>query len=376
MKLRGTGVGSMFYGVGNTGLPNPAAAFCEVLPDTSVNVTIGAADIGQGVATVAAAIAAETLGLEFENIHVTWADTQIAPEGGATSASRQTFITGNAVKNACTNAMGELKRTASEFLNVPQEELIFRHREIYSSKDESKKMTYPELMGAMGKNGRLAVGAGYYNPKTTYLNPADMSGVPYEVYSYATCIIEVEVDTDTGEVQLLKCVSAHDVGTPVGVKMCEGQIEGGTAMGTGFVISEKIEIDPKTCAIKNPSLSKYIIESSMDVPEVYPIVVCSDGDAAPYGAKGIGEPALIPSIPATMAAIGNATKHGFLVREGDALERLAAVKKITFDKTGTLTYGTPRVVLVHSALPSLSDHELYRLCAAAERYSEHLLGKA
>lgn len=306
MKLRGTGVGSMFYGVGNTGLPNPAAAFCEVLPDTSVNVTIGAADIGQGVATVAAAIAAETLGLEFENIHVTWADTQIAPEGGATSASRQTFITGNAVKNACTNAMGELKRTASEFLNVPQEELIFRHREIYSSKDESKKMTYPELMGAMGKNGRLAVGAGYYNPKTTYLNPADMSGVPYEVYSYATCIIEVEVDTDTGEVQLLKCVSAHDVGTPVGVKMCEGQIEGGTAMGTGFVISEKVEIDPKTCAIKNPSLSKYIIESSMDVPEVYPIVVCSDGDAAPYGAKGIGEPALIPSIPATMAAIGNA----------------------------------------------------------------------
>lgn len=67
-----------------------------------------------------------------------------------------------------------------------------------------------------------------------------MSGVPYEVYSYATCIIEVEVDTDTGEVQLLKCVSAHDVGTPVGVKMCEGQIEGGTAMGTGFVVSEKI----------------------------------------------------------------------------------------------------------------------------------------
>ena len=87
--------------------------------------------------------------------------------------------------------------------------------------------------------------------------------------------------------------------------------------------------------------------------------------------------ALVLATPtAIMAAIGNATKHGFLVREGNALERLAAVKKITFDKTGTLTYGTPRVVLVHSALPSLSDHELYRLCAAAERYSEHPLGKA
>ena len=87
--------------------------------------------------------------------------------------------------------------------------------------------------------------------------------------------------------------------------------------------------------------------------------------------------ALVLATPtAIMAAIGNATKHGFLVREGNALERLAAVKKITFDKTGTLTYGTPRVVLVHSALPSLSDNELHRLCATAERYSEHPLGKA
>ena len=87
--------------------------------------------------------------------------------------------------------------------------------------------------------------------------------------------------------------------------------------------------------------------------------------------------ALVLATPtAIMAAIGNATKHGFLVREGDALERLAAVKKIAFDKTGTLTYGTPKVVLVHIALPSLSDNELYRLCAAAERYSEHPLGKA
>ena len=87
--------------------------------------------------------------------------------------------------------------------------------------------------------------------------------------------------------------------------------------------------------------------------------------------------ALVLATPtAIMAAIGNATKHGFLVREGDALERLAAVKKIAFDKAGTLTYGTPKVVLVHSALPALSDNELYRLCAAAERYSEHPLGKA
>ena len=311
MKRRGTGVGCMFYGVGNTGLPNPAAAFVQVLSDTSVHVTVGAADIGQGSSTMAASVAAETLGLAYEDIQVVWADTQVAPEGGATSASRQTFITGNAVKNACTQAMGELKRTAAEELNVPEEDLVFRDREIYSAKDGSIRMTYPALMGAMGKKGRLAVGAGYYNPKTTYLDPKDMSGVPYEVYSYATTILEVEVDTDTGEVTLLKAVSAHDVGTPIGTRMVEGQIEGGTAMGTGFVISEKIDIDPKTLAIKNPSLSKYIIETSMDVPVVYPIVVSSEGEAGPFGAKGVGEPALIPSIPATIAAINDAIGSDF-----------------------------------------------------------------
>ena len=204
MKLRGTGVGKhVLRHRQHRSSRNPAPRSAKFCPTPALTSPSARPTSARGVATSPRRSPLKRSVLSLKNIHVTWADTQIAPEGGATSASRQTFITGNAVKNACTNAMGELKRTASEFLNVPQEELIFRHREIYSSKDASKKMTYPELMGAMGKNGRLAVGAGYYNPKTTYLNPADMSGVPYEVYSYATCIIEVEVDTDTGEVQLL-----------------------------------------------------------------------------------------------------------------------------------------------------------------------------
>ncbi len=302
-KLRGHGVGCMFYGVGNTGLPNPAAAFVEVLGDCSVNVMIGAADIGQGIATVSAAIAAEALGLEYEDIHVTWGDTMVTPEGGATSASRQTFITGNAVKNACMLARKELERTAAEFLNCPAEDLVFRKREICSEKEPDKKMTYPELMGEMKKLGRLAVGSGYYNPKTTYLNPKDMSGIPYEIYSYATTMCEVDVDPETGEVDVRRVVSAHDVGTPVNTLAVEGQIEGGVVMGEGFVLFENIEIDKKTGKIKNPIFSKYIIPSIMDVPEIYPIVVSSEGDAGPFGAKGVGEPALIPMIPAVKAAV-------------------------------------------------------------------------
>lgn len=306
MKKRGRGVGSMWYGIGNTGLPNPAAAFIEILNDATVNVMIGAADIGQGSSTAMAQIAAEELGIEYEDVHVTWGDTMVAPEGGATSASRQTLITGNAVVNACRQAKITLSEVAANFLNCKEEELVFRKREIYSRADPSRQMAYKELMAEMKKIGKLAVGAGYYNPKTTYLDPKDMSGIPYEVYSYATTICEVEVDTETGEVDVLKVVSAHDVGTPVNEVLVEGQIEGGVTMGQGFVLLENIEVSEKTGAIKNPIFSKYIIPSNLDIPEIYPVIVGSEGGPGPFGAKGVGEPALIPMIPAVVSAVENA----------------------------------------------------------------------
>lgn len=304
MKKRGKGVGCMWYGVGNTGLPNPAAAFIEVLGDASVNLMVGCADIGQGSTTVMAQIAAEELGLSYEDIHVTAADTMVTPEGGASSASRQTFISGNATRIAARQAKDTLAKVAANFLNVPQEDLIFRNRMIYSKNDPERKMTYPELMAEMKKWGQVAVGAGAYNPKTTYLHPETMAGTPYEVYSYATTIAEVEVDTETGEIEVLKVVSAHDVGQAVNKAMVEGQIEGGVVMGEGFALYEKIEVNQG--AIKNPLFSKYLIPTAMDVPEIYPIVVECEGEAGPFGAKGVGEPALIPSIPAITAAVEDA----------------------------------------------------------------------
>jgi CO/xanthine dehydrogenase Mo-binding subunit len=302
-KNQGIGVGCMWYGVGNTGLPNPAAAFVEVLPDCSVNLMVGCADLGQGSSTAMAIIAAEELGLDYEDILVTAADTKVTPEGGASSASRQTFISGNAVRIACRQAKDTLTQTAADFLHVPGEDLIFRNREIYSSKDPSVKMSYPELMGEMKKWGKLAVGAGAYNPKTTYLDPKNMAGVPYELYSYATTIAQVEVDVGTGEIHVQKMISAHDVGQAVDRTMVEGQIEGGMVMAQGFTIFEKIECE--NGKIKNPIFSKYLIPTAMDVPEIYPIIVECPGEAGPFGAKGVGEPALIPGIPAITAAVEN-----------------------------------------------------------------------
>ena len=303
-KRRAIGYGCMFYGVGNTALPNPAGAFIEVLPDASVNLMVGCADIGQGSDTVMAMIAAEELGLSYEDVHVTSATTSVTPEGGATSASRQTFISGNATKNAAAMAKKSLAEVASAYLNVPEEDLIFRNREIYSSKDETVKMTYPELMGQMKSQGKLAVGAGQYNPKTTLLD-ANMQGIPYEIYSYGATAVDLEVDVETGLVDVLNVISAHDVGTAINEKNVEGQIEGGVVMGTGFALLEKVEV--KNGKITNPEFSKYLLATAADAPTIYPIVVQSgDENGGPFGAKGVGEPALIPTIPACADAVSNA----------------------------------------------------------------------
>ena len=304
MKKYGRGVGCMWYGIGNTGLPNPAAAFIEVLGDCSVNLSIGAADIGQGSTTVMAQIAAEELCLPYESINVTFADTMTTPEGGATSASRQTFVTGNAVINAARQARDVLAEVAAASFGCSKESVEFTTSGILNREDSSEILSFPELMLEAKGMGRLAIGAGSYNPKTTYLDPDTMAGDPYEIYSYATTVAEVEVDTETGEVDVLNIVSAHDVGQPINSVGVEGQIEGGVVMGEGFALMEECVIDGGQ--LMNTTFSKYLIPTSMDTPRISSIAVCSEGEAGPFGAKGVGEPALIPTIPAITAAVEDA----------------------------------------------------------------------
>ncbi len=301
MIKTGTGTGCMWYGVGNTGLPNPAAAFVEVLSDASVNLMVGCADIGQGSTTVMAQIAAEELGLHYEDIMVTSADTGITPEGGATSASRQTFISGNATRNACRMAKEILAKTVSEKLGIPPENLTFVDRRIFATDMPEVGMSYAELMGEMRKKGRIALGSGSYNPRTTLLDPETMEGIPFELYSYAATSVSLEVNTETGRIEVRKVVSAHDVGQAVNRANVEGQIEGGSAMGIGFALMESTMVE--NGVIVNPQFSKYLIPTALDMPVIYPIIVESGGEAAPFGAKGIGEPALIPIIPAIVSAV-------------------------------------------------------------------------
>lgn len=304
MIKTGVGVGSMWYGIGNTGSANPGAAFLEVLPDATVNLMVGSADIGQGSTTALAQIAAEALGLCYEDIRVISADTMATPEGGATSASRQTFVSGIAVQRAAEQARRPLDAIAAGLLGVGEDALEYRERKVYARGDEEKSITWRQLLAEAGKAGCIPVGAGAYNPQTTPLDPETLEGSPYEVYSYATAVAQVEVDTETGLITLVKVVSAHDVGTVVNRAMAEGQVEGGVVMGQGFALLENVEC--VNGVIQNPLFSKYLVATAMDAPEIYPLLVETDCESGPFGAKGIGEPALIPVIPAIVDAVEDA----------------------------------------------------------------------
>ncbi|MGB9660512.1 MAG: xanthine dehydrogenase family protein molybdopterin-binding subunit [Moorellaceae bacterium] len=330
MKKRGVGMGCMWYGIGNTGMPNPAGAFVDLLDDGTAIVLTGCADIGQGSGTILAQIAAATLGIPVEDVVVIAADTAVTPEGGATSASRQTYISGKAVMLAALAARENLMQEASQALGCPKEEIDLVEGRVWRQGRETG-LTVKELVSRCRAAGKLTLGHGWFNPETTKLDPETGSGIPYATYAFATQVAEVEVDTDTGRVEVKKIVAAHDVGRAINKQNVEGQIEGGCAMGVGFALMEEVTV--KDGRMVNSRFSEYLIPTSLDVPEVYPIIVEDPEETGPYGAKGVGEPALIP----TAAAIANAVADALGIRFYDlplTPERIVAALKAAENKEG------------------------------------------
>lgn len=307
MKKCGIGVGSMWYGIGNTALPNPSSAFIELLDDGSAIVLTGCADIGQGSDTTLAQIAAEELGIKYEDVRVVSGDTEISPDAGATSASRQTYISGNAVRLAAQEAKQELLQEAAAILQKPVEELELKDGMVWQVGEATGHLV-KELIQRCRAQGKLTLGSGWFNPETTKLDPENGYGVPYATYAFATQVAEVEVDTKTGEVQVLKIYAAHDVGRAINPQNVIGQVQGGCAMGIGYALMEEVKVEQGL--IKNPQLSGYIIPTTLDVPEIDVTIVESAESTGPFGAKGVGEPALIP----TAAAIANAIYDAIGIR--------------------------------------------------------------
>lgn len=294
---KGIGIGSMWYGIGNTGRANPSTAKAEIDPDGEIRLFIGAADIGQGSDTILLQMASESLGVSLKELRLIPLDTALTTDAGVTSASRQTYISGNAVLNAIKNLKEEVVKEGSRILGVDDKSLFFEDGEI---KQKSNLLISISAREVAKRSGRILRGEGHFDPETTPLDPKTGQGVPYATYAFATHLAEVEVDTETGKVKVNRVVASHDVGKAINPRNVVGQITGGIAMGVGFVLMEEY-VPGETTSFVN-----YLIPTSKDIPEVIPILVEDEEPTGPFGAKGLGEPALIPSIPAILNGIANA----------------------------------------------------------------------
>ena len=303
-KRRGIGTGMGWYrtSIGTNG--DGCGANVYVHEDGSVLLYSGITEMGQGAFTVLPQICAEELGVAMEDIRLVEPDTDRVPESGPTVGSRSTTLMGNAIIMAARQVKSSILEMASEMLLVPVERLEAKNRLIYDREDTHKSLTFTEVAAKCMAMGKRLIGQGWWTPPAPSLDPETGQGNPYFVYTYSTHMAEVLVDVETGGVEVTDYVAAFDVGKAINPKALEGQIEGGVAMGLGYALMEEVAMVDGIP--QNLNLQDYLIPTSLDMPDVKPIVLEVENKFGPYGAKGIGEMPNIPATPAILNAITDA----------------------------------------------------------------------
>jgi aldehyde oxidoreductase len=292
---RGVGIGCMWYGLGNTGIANPSAMEVGLAAEGTLTLYNGAVDIGQGSATIMVQICAEALGLPVTVFQQVLGDTDRTLDAGKTSASRQTFVSGNAAKLAGLDLRGQILRLANagEDARLELDGPVVR----VSESGHTRRLDLRRLDPL--KDGDVLRGRGEWDPPTRALDE-DGQGIPYATYGFAAQMALVEVDRELGTAKVLKIWAAHDVGRAVNPTLVEGQIHGGIAQGLGLALME--EFVPG----RNENLHDYLIPTVGDVPPIEVFLIDSGEALGPFGAKGVGEPALVPTAPAILGAIEHA----------------------------------------------------------------------
>ena len=295
ISRRGVGVAGMWYGCGNTSLPNPSTVRVGLKPDGRIALHQGAVDIGQGSNTIVTQICADALGVPIERFDLVSGDTSITPDCGKTSASRQTFVTGKAAHMAGSELRLAILRLADASECA---ELSLGHSCITVKEDGEQRIISLRAL-PLDKHGYVITSDATFDPPTSPLDE-NGQGIPYAVFGFGAHLAEIAVDAELGTVQVLKITAAHDVGRAINPTLIEGQIEGGAAQGLGMALME--EFFPG----KGENLHDYLIPTIGDMPPVESILIEDPSPIGPFGAKGIGEQAVIPTAPAILNAIHDA----------------------------------------------------------------------
>lgn len=289
---RGIGMASQIWWGG--GGP-PAYATLKLNRDGSAHVLAGTQDLGTGTYTFIAQVAAEVLQIPVEKIHVTIGDTDACPYCNLSGGSMTAPSVSPAVRHAAEQMKQKLISGAAAIWGIPESQIQYLDGVISSTEDASMEMPITDIMKEMKEQVLVTTGARAANPDG------------YAINSFGAQFAEVEVDTETGKVKVLKVVAAHDVGRVLNRKTLENQFHGGIIQGLSFALMEERVMDEATGKVLTTNMHTYKMPTIMDVPEIEVIVV-SDGDAliSNTGVKGIGEPAIIPTAGAIANAIYNA----------------------------------------------------------------------
>lgn len=293
---RGVGIGCMWYGIGNTSQPNPSSMRIGVDAKGRITLFCGAVDIGQGVSTIMVQVCADALGVTPSAINLVSGDTDRTLDAGKSSASRQAFVSGNAVTRAAANLKAELRLRAA----APEDaDVVFDDAGVAVTFDGQSTRLCLAGLPADGE-GMVVSAVGRFDPPTTDLDEQDQ-GIPYASYAFGAQMALVEVDTLLARVTVKSIWAAHDVGRAINPTQVEGQIHGGIAQGLGLALME--EYLPG----RTDNLHDYLIPTFGDMPTIEIFLVEDPEPLGPYGAKGVGEPALVPTAPAILGAIEHAT---------------------------------------------------------------------
>jgi CO/xanthine dehydrogenase Mo-binding subunit len=270
-----------------------------------VDIFTGGTDMGQGLDNIIAQIVAEELGLLVEDINVVHSDTDVCPWDVGAHASRSTFVAGNAALGAAKKVKKKILEFGSKILDAPTEDLVLKDRLIFVPNDPEKSMPIDKLLrkAHFSPGGTMLMADHFYDPMNENMG-RDFKGNMSMTYAFGVHGVKVKVDEETGKVQVLDYVAAHDVGRAINPLLLEGQVYGGVIMGLGYALTEEVML--RDGENMNPNFRDYKLFTAKDAVSIKAPVIETDDKDGPFGAKGIGEPGCVPTAPAVANAIYDA----------------------------------------------------------------------
>ena len=294
------GMASGFKNTGlGTGTEDSSGAILRLLPAGRLQIMTAASEVGQGMNATLQLIAAEILGISPENMNVYLMDTALTPDGGATTASRQTYVTGNAVKNAASELRKRIEAMLAVKHGLEPSKMIFGEEFI---KVDDRKIAWQDVYDLLEKSPEgTSVEVRYSAPQTYSL---EVGGKIHVAYGFAAQAVQIAIDPESGEVKVLRVIAASDAGRVINPLGFQSQVEGGAVMGVGHGIMEEFKLE--NGVILSDRIAKYEIPRMKDSPKVESLIVEDPTSEGPYGAKGIGELVCVPTPPAIANAVYNA----------------------------------------------------------------------